>query len=567
MKANLLFLLLSLSYVSIFAQQACGIPTPPSSTVRSIAEWEELDHIVVSWDNLDHPLLAKIIDNARIECEVVVAASNVAQCQNQLLNIHGFDDLNNITFIEAPISSIWIRDSGANSAYINDVDSLIGVDWIYNRNRPEDDQLFCEIQEELDIPLYQTLVPPYDLVHTGGNYMTDGLGMGFSSDLLYEENEAGSDFGYSAHSPEDVKAIMQQFLGIDEYVVMEALPYDIIHHIDMHMKLLDEETLLVGAYPNGISDGPQIEANLAYIQENYKTSFGRDFNIIRMDMPADANGDYPGAPFGFGDYYTYTNALFVNKMVLVPTYNIPEDQEALDKWREALPGYNIVGLDCRNIIRYSGAIHCITKEVGTSDPLWITHPQIRDVETEQPNGYMATAQIKHRSGIESANLYYKTNLDDAYLEIPMEQILGTDDWIATIPEQANQSTVYYYINAIAFTGKIMTRPMPAPEGYFSFTVNYPVSTIEVDNQNIFVGDVFPNPARSLTYIPFENKINIDATVQILDVHGRVLEIIHDGIISSGDSKFFFDVSKYTSGVYFVHVVSGQEQVTKRFVVR
>ena len=34
----------------------------------------------------------------------------------------------------------------------------------------------------------------------------------------------------------------------------------------MHMKLLNEETLLVAEYPEGLSDGPQIEENLQYIQ-------------------------------------------------------------------------------------------------------------------------------------------------------------------------------------------------------------------------------------------------------------------------------------------------------------
>ena len=36
-----------------------------------------------------------------------------------------------------------------------------------------------------------------------------------------------------------------------------------IHHVDMHMKLLDEETILVGEYPEGVSDYYLIESNIA----------------------------------------------------------------------------------------------------------------------------------------------------------------------------------------------------------------------------------------------------------------------------------------------------------------
>ena len=39
-------------------------------------------------------------------------------------------------------------------------------------------------------------------------------------------------------------------MGIQTYILMETLPYDGIHHIDMHMKLLDEETILMAEYPS-----------------------------------------------------------------------------------------------------------------------------------------------------------------------------------------------------------------------------------------------------------------------------------------------------------------------------
>lgn len=42
---------------------------------------------------------------------------------------------------------------------------------------------------------------------------------------------------------------MLDYLGLDRYIKMETLPYDDIHHIDMHMKLIDEETILVGQFP------------------------------------------------------------------------------------------------------------------------------------------------------------------------------------------------------------------------------------------------------------------------------------------------------------------------------
>ena len=66
-------------------------------------------------------------------------------------------------------------------------------------------------------------------------------------------------------SAEDIEGILADFMGLHTYVRMENLPFDGIHHIDMHMKLLDEETILMAEYPAGVADGPQIEANLEYV--------------------------------------------------------------------------------------------------------------------------------------------------------------------------------------------------------------------------------------------------------------------------------------------------------------
>ena len=70
--------------------------------------------------------------------------------------------------------------------------------------------------------------------------MTDGLGNAFASSLILNENEAGNPYGVSAKTESQIDEIMNAYMGIDQYIKMDILPYDVIHHIDMHMKLLDE---------------------------------------------------------------------------------------------------------------------------------------------------------------------------------------------------------------------------------------------------------------------------------------------------------------------------------------
>ena len=124
---------------------------------------------------------------------------------------------------------------------------------------------------------------------------------------------------------------------------MEELPFDAIHHIDMHMKLLNDK-LLVAEYPEGLSDGPQIEENLQYILDNFTTKYGT-FKVIRIPSPLH-KGLIQVSTYNQTDgyYRTYTNSVFVNKTVL---FHFREEYDTIAQriYEEALPGYNIVGID------------------------------------------------------------------------------------------------------------------------------------------------------------------------------------------------------------------------------
>ena len=124
--------------------------------------------------------------------------------------------------------------------------------------------------------------------------MSDGAGTAFSSELVVEENGPSGQFNQTVRTPAEVDSMMKWFMGISErYVRMSTLPYDGIHHIDMHMKLLDEETLLVGEFPVGVSDGPQLEQNLQFIASNYNSTYGTPYELVRIPMPPSTGGAYP----------------------------------------------------------------------------------------------------------------------------------------------------------------------------------------------------------------------------------------------------------------------------------
>ena len=539
-----------------------GITTPPESPVRTMAEWEEIQALCVTWTQY-RPTLAEIIRHAKEEVEVIVICNNESVVQSQLLNTYDLPDLENITFLEAPYNSIWMRDYGPNTVYLNGIDSLATVEWIYNRPRPLDDVVPDAIGELLDIPVYSTTEEPYALVNTGGNFTADGMGTGFASKLILDENEPGNPYNVTPKNEEEIDAIMQEWMGIDRYIKMETLPYDAIHHIDMHMKLLNEETIMVGEYPAGVADGPQIEENLQYVLDNFDSPFGTPYKIVRIQMPPDG-GQYPDS-WG-ADYRTYTNSVFVNGTVLVPVYEEQFDTTALRIYRENMPGYNVVGIDCNDIIESLGALHCITRAVGVHDPLRIVHQEIPD-QTDNYEDYTVDAVIQHRSGITSADVYWTTDPLLGYSSVPMTLTdAATDTWTADIPNTLADTEIFYYIEANAENGKTQVRPLVAPAGYFSFEAAFTTSTEEAV-VGMTISDLVPNPAGDVTSFTLQTEENTDFRIYVTDVWGRTVQTLFDGTLSAGTQRFAADVSRLAAGIYFVRIETEKGEAVKKLSVR
>ncbi|MEO1437518.1 MAG: agmatine deiminase family protein [Bacteroidota bacterium] len=544
-----------------------GITTPPTSPVRTMAEWEEIQSLVITWTGYIS-VLREIVRYAKDHAEVIIVCSNAAQVVNYLA---GFGiDTQNVTLLEEDFDSIWVRDYGQNSVYTNDVDSLILVDWIYNRPRPEDDLVPEAIAALKGLPLYSTTAAPTDLVHTGGNFMSDGMGNAFSSELVLEENGPGGFFNVTIKDEAQVDQIMHDFMGINNYIKMTALPYDGINHIDMHMKLLNEETLIIGEYPQGVADGPQIEANIQYVLSNFTSTFGTPYDIVRIQMPPDGEGHYPdhnGGGWNAGDYRTYTNMVFVNKLILVPVYEEQYDTTALNIIREAMPGYQVEGIECNDIIQALGAIHCITKAVGVEDPLWIVHQELDD--TQSTDDYQVDATIKHKSGISSAFLYYEIDGSGVYNPVPMTLTdVTTDTWTGFIPGQDEETTIRYYVQGLANSGKSQVRPLVAPDGYFQFDVD-PLSTSieDIQEAQLNLDLIYPNPAGAITVVPVSTSKPQQVRIEMNDALGRLVAVIHDGQINAGSQNFFLQADRYPAGSYLVSLISEQGVQTQKLLIK
>ena len=315
----------------------------------------------------------------------------------------------------------------------------------------------------------------------------------------------------------------------------------------MHFRLLDEETLMVGQYPEGVSDGPQIEANLLYVLDNTTTQFGTPWNVVRIPMPPVGSNYPPNAA-----YRTFTNSVIVNNKILVPFYEEQYDTIAQRIYEENMPGYEVIGINCNGIINASGALHCITKEVGSADPLRIVHEKVKD-QYQITDPIPVTAKITHKSGLESTVLHYRFNETDDFTSVEMSA-LGNDNFEALIPnEVVNDTTVQYYIEAISNSGKTRARPVPAPVGTYSFRIELISNTEELPLETIAMETAFPNPSKSITCIPLNSKLGQNVSLSLLDITGKQVELIYEGEIPQGQSRYYFNGADFPAGQYIIQL--------------
>ncbi len=527
---------------------------PPPLQVRGMAEWEELQGIIITWRDYLF-ILSKIVDYAQEEGLVYIICDDSVSVKDFLTNQNV--PLKNLIFLITPSNSIWARDYGPWTVYTNDIDSLNIIDWMYTRNsyRAQDDVTPEFFANYMGVPIYQTTTSPYDLLLAGGNLIIDGHGTAFSSNIVLEQNPD--------HSEVHIDSILNRYIGINRYIKMIKLPIDLTSHLDMHMKLLDEETLLVGEYPQGISDGPQIEKNLEWLIENFQTCFGRKYKIVRIPMPPDAHGQYPSQG---GAYRTYTNSMIINKTVIIPTYNSPYDTTAIRIYKEAMPGYNIVGINCNRIIPQYGAVHCIVKEVGAFDPVFISHAKMESI-VDDTDSIMIKSINKSNSGISEEFVYWTTDTSNGFQALPMDYKIG-DTSVAFIPPQTYGTEVYYYISATSNRSKTITKPMTAPEGFYKFTVDHKPTDVEILSGpgGFSISQNYPNPFNPVTTIQFQIPELNFITLTIYDILGNKITTLINEQKPAGSYFVDFDGSNLPSGVYFYTIQAGTFIKTKKMIL-
>ena len=257
-----------------------------------------------------------------------------------------------------PTNDAWCRDHGAIfvTRPAEAGDPLLALDFAYNawggKYPPYDldNAIPGRMSAALGVPRL-----PVDMVLEGGSIEVNGAGMLLTTEqcLLNPNRNPGLDRA-------GIEQRLRGLLGVTQvgWLGDGIVGDDTDGHIDDLARFVAEDAVVT------VVEQDPADANYAALKDNLERLSsltlpdGRPLRVTELPMPpplVDPERDRLPA--------SYANFYIGNRVVLMPTFDCPADEEAAAVLARCFPGRRIVGLDSRQLVVGLGSFHCLTQQV------------------------------------------------------------------------------------------------------------------------------------------------------------------------------------------------------------
>lgn len=511
-----------------------NITDPPAGPVRMIAEFEPMMGVMVTYQNgfgIPTSAIAEMTQGFHVVVNIAYASQQ--NTINPMLSTAGCN-MDNVSYQIVATDTYWSRDYGP--WFIVDGNNKIGVvDFPYNRPRPNDDDIPVIWANSNNLDLYGM-----NVIQTGGNYMCDGYGIAAQTELVWEENPS--------QTHQEIADKMKDYLGIENLMVIDDPLGDYIKHIDCWGKFLAVDKVLVGKVPESDPRYDDYEAAAAAFAET-NCSYGYPFKVYRTLGPG-----------GYSYTTPYSNSLILNNKVFIPIGGNQYDQDALDVYAEAMPGYEIHSyLEGPNGWLNTDALHCRTHELADTNMLSIRHLPLYG-EQELAESYEIRADIMAFSNqplyADSVKVFYQINGGD-YNFIPMTLEAG-NTYVATLTDLPPAAEVAYYIHAADESGKSENVPYIGRPDAFTFTVEDNVSVGQFPAAPASgIQSVYPNPVTNYAIANLRLAQAGNAQLALYDLTGRKVYSEDLGTLPAGHSDVVVHAESLQNGTYLMAIETAE----------
>ena len=341
------------------------------TTVRFPAEWEPQQAVIIAWPHkfsdweprLDQvtQCYADLTEAISRHVDRVIIITTEAEAVKKVIKARV--DLSRITFVDYLTNDTWTRDYAPLTTICSFPNLTLptlndfcfngwGMKFAAGRDNQASSKLYTEnIFPEFD---YSN---DLDFVLEGGSVESDGRGLILTtSQCLLSANRNDT------LTPVDIENRLRKSLGAKkvlwlDYGALEGDDTD--SHVDTLARLVDKDAI---AYSSCDRQNDSHFSSLKLMEQQLSQMRNLDdspFRLFTLPIPEpiyDEDGQRLPA--------TYANFLILNNAIIMPIYGDRHyDSIAVEQIAKAFPGKTIETVDCSELIRQHGSLHCATMQV------------------------------------------------------------------------------------------------------------------------------------------------------------------------------------------------------------
>ena len=344
-------------------------PTPKQLGYRLPAEWERQAAVWFAWParedlwdgvlpQVREQLAALYVLAARFQPVRVLCPRTVQAELKALMEQVG--DASAVSLYDYETDDVWCRDYGPLFLLNVDGTDLCMTDWAYNAwgnkfpLQQKDNKASAWIGEQLGIERFA-----FDMILEGGAIESNGAGQLMTTEAVLLNPNRNPEM-----SKAEVETHLSNGLGIDQVLWLNGglVGDDTDGHIDNLARFYNSDSILITVVADSEDDNYAALAENMCRAQAFRTPLGQPYTIISLPLPEPIylEGERLAA--------SYMNYLVLNNVVLVPTYGqVQNDSKALAIIAECYPEREVIGFDCRTIVREGGAIHCMSQHQPSVD--------------------------------------------------------------------------------------------------------------------------------------------------------------------------------------------------------
>ena len=324
--------------------------------MKLIPEWFEHQYCLIAWP-CNKDLYGKIINKARDEVANVI--NEIAKTEHVIVlsnkedinEIQNKTDHKNIDIIECKLDDSWMRDIAP--IFYKEDKKLKSISFEFNGygKYPDylnDNKISKFISNYLNIPTKIS-----DLVIEGGAITYDDKKNLFSTkNVIFNKNRK------QKHNSEYIIKELKLLFDLNYIFLFEngLMEDDTDGHVDNLLCPIGENKYLIATTHKLDPNYEILEKNKADLIKFFRDT-NQTFDLIEVPLPTRKKINNKNI------ISSYINFYFSKNKIILPKFNVKEDNEVKLTFEKLFPNREIMMLETENINYGGGNIHCITMNV------------------------------------------------------------------------------------------------------------------------------------------------------------------------------------------------------------